>query len=161
MPFAGSSDVLPRNHDDDDPAIDGPQVEIQTVQGLRINTKKFTSNELAAIDNLPQEDPILESDTPTVEDPILADVKAVVADAYDGNDVRAQFDSGADATLTNLLVYLHDYKPYNRKFKCPVRLTGTIGSTDVFPLGEDKINVPAAVPCGYIAIRCFYSPHLS
>ena len=36
-----------------------------------------------------------------------------------------------------------------------------VGSTDVFPLGEGKLHVPAAVPCGYIAICCFYSPHLS
>ena len=34
MPFTGSSDVLPCNHDDDDPTIDGPQVDIQTVQVL-------------------------------------------------------------------------------------------------------------------------------
>ena len=120
---------------------------------LRINTKKFTSDELAAFDDLPQAVPILDSNTPAVEEPILIDVKAVAidpADAYDGNDVRAQFDSGADATVTNLRVYLHDYKPYNRKFKCPVRLTGAVGSTDVFPLGKGKLHVPAAVPCGYI-----------
>ena len=58
-------------------------------------------------------------------------------------------------------VYLHDYKPYNRKFKCPVWLTGTVGSNNVYPLGEDKLHVPAAVPCGYIAIRSFFSSHLS
>ena len=40
-------------------------------------------------------------------------------------------------------------------------MTGAIGSTDVFPLGEGKLHVPAPVPSGYIAIRCFYSPHLS
>ena len=40
-------------------------------------------------------------------------------------------------------------------------MTGAVGSTDVFPLGEGKLHVPAAVPCGYIAICCFYSPHLS
>ena len=69
---------------------------------LRINTKKFTSNKLAAFDSLPQAVPILESNTPTVEEPILIDVKSVVADGYDGNDVRAQFDNCADATVTNL-----------------------------------------------------------
>ena len=69
---------------------------------LRINRKKFTSDELAAFDDLSQAIPILESNTPTVEEPILIDVKSVVADGYDGNDVRAQFDSGAEATVTNL-----------------------------------------------------------
>ena len=53
MSFAGSSDVLPWNHNNDDPAIDGPQVDIQTVQVLRIDTTNFTSNELSAIDSLP------------------------------------------------------------------------------------------------------------
>ena len=102
MPFAGSSDVLPWNHNDDNPAIDGPQVEKQEVQVLHINTKKFTSDELATFDNLPQAVPILESNTFTIGEPILIDVKSVAADVYDGNDVRAQFESGADATVINL-----------------------------------------------------------
>ena len=67
IPFAGSSDVLPWNHDDDDPAIDGSQVDIQTVQVLRINTTEFTSDELTAIDSLPQAVPILDDNTPTVD----------------------------------------------------------------------------------------------
>ena len=50
---------------------------------------------------------------------------------------------------------------FNRKFKCSVRLTGAIGSNDVYPLGEGKLHVSATISCGYIAIRCFYSPHLS
>ena len=89
---------------DDDPAIDGPQVDIQTVQVLQINRTKFTSDELAAIDILIQEVPILDDNTPTVKNPVLVDVKAAAAAAaaYDGNEVRAQFDSGADATVTNL-----------------------------------------------------------
>ena len=92
MPFAGSSNVLPWKYDDDNPAIDDPQVEIQEVKVLRINTKKFTSDELAAFGDLPQAIPILESNIPTVEEPILIDVKAVAvdpADACDDNNVRA------------------------------------------------------------------------
>ena len=41
--------------------------------------------------------------------------------------VRSQFDSGTDSTVTNLLICLHDYKQYNAKFKCPVKLTGAVG----------------------------------
>ena len=108
MPFAGSSDVLPWNHNDNDPAIDGSQVDIQTVQVLRINTTKFTSDELATIDSLPQAVTILDDNTPTVIDPILIDVKTVAAAAYIGNGVCTQFDSGAGVTVTNLRVYLHD-----------------------------------------------------
>ena len=32
MPFAGSSNVLPWNNDNDDPTLDGAQVDKQTVQ---------------------------------------------------------------------------------------------------------------------------------
>ena len=89
----------------------------------------------------------------------MIDVKAVAA--HDSNEVCGQFDNGADTTVTNLLVYLHNSKPYDRKFKCPVQLTSTIGSNNVYPLGEGKLCVPAAIPGGYLAICCFYSPHLS
>ena len=100
VPFSGSSDVLPWNHDYDDPTIDGAQVDIQIGQVLQINTTKFTSDELATIDSLPQAVPILDDNTPTVEDPILIDVKAVAT--HEGNEVCAQFNSGTDATVTNL-----------------------------------------------------------
>ena len=40
-------------------------------------------------------------------------------------------------------------------------MTGAVGSNNVYPFGEGKTYLPAAVPCGYIVIRCFYSPHLS
>ena len=94
--------------------------------------------------------PNLDDNTPAVDNPILIDVQVVAA--HDGNEVRAQFDSGANATVTNLWVYLHDYKPYNRKFKCLVQLTGAVGSNDVYPLGEGKLHVPANVPREYIAL---------
>ena len=159
MPFVASFGVLSWSHDNDYPILDGTPVDIQTVQALRINTSKFSSNELAAIDNLPQAIPIFDDNTPAVDDPILIDVKAVAA--RDGNEFRGQFDNGADATVTNLLVYLHNYKPYDRKFKYPFLLTGAVGSNNVYPLGEGKLRVPAAVPGGYLAIHCFYSSHLS
>ena len=80
----------------------------------------------------------------------MIDVKAVAA--HKGNEVRGQFDNGADANVTNLFVYLHDYKPYNRKFKCLVWLTGAVGFSIIYPLGEGRLLVPAPVPCGCLAI---------
>ena len=155
----GTSDVLSWNHDNDDPTLDGAPIDIETVQVICINTSKFTSDELAEIDKLPQAVPILDEDTPAVDDPILIAVKVVAV--YNGNEVHGKFDNGADATVGNFLAYLHDYKPYDRKFKCPVKLTGDVGSNNVYPHGEGKLHVLAATPGGYVAIRCFYSPHLS
>ena len=154
MPFIASSDVLSWKHNDDDLTLDSTPVDIQIVQLLCIDTSKFSSDELATIDNLPQAVPILDEDTPVVNEPILIIVKAIPA--HDRNEVRGQFNNGADATVTNLLVYLHEYKLYDRKFKCPI-----VRSNDFYPLGEGKLCVPAAVPDGYLAVRCFYSPHLS
>ena len=100
---------------------------------------KFSSNKLAEIGILPQAVPIVDDDPPTVDDPILIGVKAVAL--YEVNEVRGYFDNGADTTVTNLLVYLHNYKPYNHKFKYPVRLTGAVDYNDVYPLGEGKLHV--------------------
>ena len=45
-----------------------------------------------------------------VDNPITIEVKGV---GVDSNAVYGKFDNGADATSTNLLVYLHDYKADN------------------------------------------------
>ena len=88
-------------------------------------------------------------------------VNAVAIDKDDPTAIRGQFDSGADDTVTNLLIYLHDYRPYTTKFKCPVKLTGAVGTNDIHPLGEGFLHLPAPNPSGFLAVRCFYSPHLS
>ena len=106
------------------------------------------------MDNLPQAVANLDNSTPTVDDPILIDVKAVAA--YDGNGVCGQFDNSADTTVTNLLIYLHNYKPCNCQFKCPVWLTGDDSSNDVCSLGKGKLRVPADVSSVYLVICCFY-----
>ena len=94
---------------------------------------------------------ILDNNTPAIDDPILIDVKAVTT--HDGNEVCGQFNNGADTTVTDLLVY--------RQFKRPASLTGAVGSKFIYPLGQGKLGVPAAVNSGYSAIHCFYSPNLS
>ena len=51
--------------------------------------------------------------------------------------MQGQFDNGTDATVTNLLVYLHDYKAYDRQFiKYPVKFTSAVGPDNIYPLGE-------------------------
>ena len=77
-------------------------------------------------------------------------VNAVAIDKDDPTAIRSQFDSGADATVTNLLIYLHAYQPYTPKFKCPVKLTGTVGTNDIHQLGEGFLYWPAPNPSGFL-----------
>lgn len=58
----------------------------------------------------------------------LKTMSAVTCTLAYNNEVFGQFDTCADATVINLLISLHDYKAYDRNFKCLVRLTGAIGS---------------------------------
>ena len=139
--------------------LDGAPVDIQTIQVLCFNNFMFASNKLAAIDNFPQAVHILDKDNLTADKPILIDVKVLAA--HDRNEVSCQFYNGADARVNNLLVYVHNYKPYNLKLKCPVWLTSAAGSDNIYPLGEGKLHAPAAVPGGNLAICCLYSLHLS
>ena len=88
-------------------------------------------------------------------------VNAVEITKDDPTAIRGQFDSGANATVTNLLIYLHNYQPYTTQFKCSVRLTGVDGTTDIYPLGEGFLHLTAPTPSGYLGVRCFYYPHLS
>ena len=82
-----------------------------------INTSKFTSNKFADYAELPQAVyvPILDNAPPTVNNPITIGVKQVAIG--EGDEVHGQFDNGADATITNLFFYLHNYKAYDCQFK--------------------------------------------
>lgn len=53
-----------------------------------------------------------------VDNPDQINIKSVVVNVE--NQVRGQYYSGAEASITNLLVYFHDYKAYTHKFKYPV-----------------------------------------
>ena len=41
-----------------------------------------------------------------------------------------------------------------------MKLTGVVGTKDIHPLGEGFLHLPAPTPSGFLAVRCFYSPHL-
>ena len=81
--------VLSWNQNNDNPTLDGAPIDIETVQVLRINTSKFSPNELAEIEKLPKAVPILDDNTPTVDDPILINIKVVAV--HDSNEVCSQF----------------------------------------------------------------------
>ena len=67
--------------------------------------------------------------------------------------IRAQIDTGADLTCTNLIEILHDYCPYSKSFQCRIELVGAVDSNDgTYPLGEGHIHVLAAMKQGYVRI---------
>ena len=39
---------------------------------------------------------------------------------------------------------------YNSKLKCPVKLTGVIGTNNVHPFGEGFLHLPAPTPSGFL-----------
>ena len=93
-------------------------------------------------------------------DPEIITVNAVKITIDDPTAIQGRFYSGANATVTNLLIYLYNCCPYTAQFKCPVRLTIAVGTTNIYPLCEGFLHLPAPTPSGYLGVRCFYSPHL-
>ena len=75
---------------------------------------------------------------------------------------RAQLDTGDRVSCTDKLYILHDYCAYDGDFPCPVRLIAALDkSNQVLPLGEGYLYVPAINRQDFVAVRCFYSPHLT
>lgn len=64
------------------------------------------------------------------------------------NKVCGQYNvAGTAATVTNLLIYLHDYNAYYHIFKCSVHLTGAIGSkSEDCYIGPDCLYIFTHVP---------------
>lgn len=119
MPFILSSNILSWNPEDNDPGFHNIA---SIVKVLRINTLKFTSNQLAEYSDIPDTIAVDNDDctvvcndaaSPVVIDLVTIEVKAVVINNED--EVRAQFDTRDNTLVTNLLVYLHDCKLYNQK----------------------------------------------
>ena len=76
-----------------------------------------------------------------------------------GEQVRAQLDTGAHATCTDQLDYLHDYISFDRDNPCPVRLMPATQGSDAVPHGYGYLHVPYG-DNSYISIKCFYHPKL-
>ena len=120
-----SSDVLPWHLNNDDP---GPAYRNREcrVKCIRIDTSNFTSNLYPEFDNnryspVFDDDNIPLYDSPTKfnhldvgnmneywsYDPEIITVNAVKIAKDDPTAIQGQFDSGADATVTNLLIFFH------------------------------------------------------
>ena len=74
--------------------------------------------------------------------------------------VRAQIDTGAFASVTSELEYLHNYKPFHKDFPSPLLLLPATVGSDTVPIGYGYLHLPVRAAPGYIAVRAFYSPEL-
>ena len=99
------------------------------------------------------------------DNPLLPSIFDTLVDTYPSNDApdtsafRAQIDTGAGASCTNLKRALHDYRPYSHKYPSPITLTAALGMT-VVPEGEGYLRLPA--PNGtYVDVLTYYSPLLT
>ena len=125
----------------------------------------FTSNDID-IPNYDSPSKVNHLDVGTMNDYWSRDSEIITDNAVkinkdDPTAIRGQFDSGANTTVTNFLIYLHNYRPYANTYKCPVKLTGTVSTINIHPLGIVFLHLPAPTPCGFLAGQCFYSPRLS
>jgi len=146
------------------PVVSSPIYHLQDVTCENID---LTSISLNAVDYLPH------SWAPSCDTFAADDSNVSSADTYrinnlesdtsfSNDDIRAQLDTGAMVTCTNLLHVFHDFRYYDTKFPCRKRLTGAIDkSVGILPLGEGTLHVPAINRQGYVAVKCLYSPHLT
>ena len=133
MPSAG---ILPWHPDDDDSGYQNRECQVKIIQ---VNTSKFTSDIYldSVLEDKGFEDPVFASDDINVtgynwstkvnrlnagsmydywsHNPNIITVNILEIDKDYPIVVCGQFDSRADATVTTLLIYLHDYKQYNTK----------------------------------------------
>lgn len=81
--------------------------------------------------------------------------------SIDINEIRAQIDTGAHVSCTNLQHILHQYTAFNESFPCPIRMKGAITDTKAIPLGVGYLHVPAPTPQGFLPVLAFYNPALT
>ena len=75
---------------------------------------------------------------------------------------RGQIDTGVIVSCTDKLHILHKYRAYDKFFVCPLKLSGAVSSSeDVLPLGEGFLHAPAINQQDFVAVQCFYSPHIA
>ena len=73
---------------------------------------------------------------------------------------RAQIDTGAFVTCTDLLHMLHGYTGFSESSPCPVRLLPATVGSDATPKGYGFLHVPARKKIGFLSVRTFYTPIL-
>ena len=89
-----------------------------------------------------------------------SDTKDWCPPLHDPDVVRAQLDTGASASCTNLLHMLHDYRAFSPKYPCPVRLLPATEGSDAVPLGLGFLHVPCDNGVGFLPIPTYYHPSL-
>jgi len=163
----------------DDPTFMAPTTSadsssIHHFRGATCSNLAFPTASLNAVDSFPHSwapsydtlaaDDFSVSSEDTCRVNNLKSASSMAEASYSSEDTRAQLDTGAMVTCTNLLHILHDFRyySYDSKFPCTTRLTGAIDkSVEIFPLGEGSLHVPAINRQGFVAIKCLYSPLLS
>ena len=77
-------------------------------------------------------------------------------------EIRAQIDTGAKVSVTNLQHVLHGYIPFKDESESPVRLTGAIDDgSAICPKGAGFLRIPARNRNGFVDVHTFYSPELT
>ena len=115
-------------------------------------------------------DPDFDRDNPggqetpiTKEEILLCNQEADVdQEDIDPNKIRAQIDTGAKVSVTNLRHALHNYRKYGKKHRSPITLSGAIDEDTVArPEGCGYIRIPSENKRGYIDVKTYYSPRLT
>ena len=78
----------------------------------------------------------------------------------DPEAIRAQIDTGAFVSCTDLQHMLHDYREFSKERPSPVRLMPATENSDAVPKGYGYLHVPAHNQQGHLAVRTFFHPAL-
>jgi hypothetical protein len=76
-------------------------------------------------------------------------------------NVRGQIDTGASASFTDQLDFLHDFVQYSDSHPCSLTLQHAVAGSDTTPSGYGYLHVPCpSMPLGYLPIHYYYHPNL-
>ena len=109
-------------------------------------------------------DPAFDRDNPILDDSLPA-IFLQLVDTYpsnttpDLNALRAQIDTGAGVSCTNLLFALWNYRAYTAAWPAPIKLTAALARSTV-PLGEGYLRLPGPGNT-YVDVLTYYSPDLT
>ncbi|KAG7366672.1 hypothetical protein IV203_029342 [Nitzschia inconspicua] len=66
----------------------------------------------------------------------------MVVSSVNTNSVHAQIDTGAFASCSYQLDYLHDYAPFTADNPCPTKLIPALEGADTIPDGVGYMHIP-------------------
>jgi hypothetical protein len=81
----------------------------------------------------------------------------VDVDVYDS--ILGQLDNAADVSVTQMQHYLHEYRAFNKSFRCPLVLVPADG-VKITPKSVGYLRVPAPTPPGFYDILSYYYPEI-